>query len=382
MSDWKNKWIQVIWFLLITCQVAKVVAQEKLEEQEEKPVYFEQVDSGLTQFYFDEHYFLVDKFCQFKAIERVGKYDLELKSFDGAFTDYNNDGEAILTGNYANGKKEGPFTSYFANGQVNWTATFKDGEPVGVYRYNYPDGLPMMDIMYEDDGAYIQNFWDTRRRQRVVDGNGKYAFSVKAEGYNEYGYAYIRYQGNIKGGKPDGHWDLFLVYEKNESYYAGYEKFKEGKFTTGYDEIKGEPYFKNSRLQIGPSLFFVQAENMVSKLCSIDENQDFSLFLINRLEASFALYDASSIETERLEVQAEIDKSGTLRGLEVIKGFPDEDVDALLEKAFKSVDYWIPSYADGEYIDDNFLITSDVMVDGETKQLKFYNLRITREKGI
>ncbi|QNL51316.1 hypothetical protein H8S90_07000 [Olivibacter sp. SDN3] len=381
MSDWRNIWMRVIWTFLITCLVVETEAQEKLEEQEEKPVYFEQVDSGLTQFYFDEHYFLVDKFCQFKTIERVGKYNLELKSFDGKFIDYNNEGEVVLTGNYANGKKNGVFTSYFANGQINWVTTFKDGEPEGISTYNYPDGLPMMEVLYKDGQVYVQNFWDTRRRQRVTDGNGKYAFAVKAEGYNEYGYEYIRYQGNIKRGKPDGHWDFFLVYEKNESYYAGYEKFKEGKFTAGYDEIKGEPYFKNSKLQVGPSIFFVQAENMMSKKCSIDENQDFSLFLINRLDASFAHYDASSVETGLIEVQAEIDKSGSLKDLEVIKGFPEEDIDALLLKAIKSVEYWIPSYADGEYIDDNFLITSDVMVDTESKQMKFYNLKITRENG-
>lgn len=365
--------------LLCLINVGKIIAQTTADV---KPIYFEQTTDGKTQFYFDEHYFLVDKFCQYKSIERVGTYNLQLKSYDGAFTDYNNDGNVILTGNYTNGKKEGVFTAYFPNGKVNWITTFKNGSAEGVSTYNYPDGLPMMEILYKDGQAYVQNFWDTRRRQRVVDGKGKFEFAVKAEGYNEFGYEFTDYQGFIKEGKPDGQWDIFLVYPKNERDYAGYERFKEGKFTMGYDEMNGTPYTKGSRLQIGPSLFFIQAERMVSKNCTIDENQDFSLFITNKLDLAFSLYDASGIVTNPIEVQVEVDKNGSLSELEVIKGFEEKEVNKILVKVLKDISYWIPSYADDTYIDDVLTINASTLVDQETKQLRFYNLRIDRKNGI
>lgn len=347
--------------------------------------YFEPLTDGNTQFYFDEHYFLVDKDCQYKTIERIGKYDIPLKNFDGAITDYNNDGQVILTGNYSGGKKEGLFTAYFANGETKWLITFKDDKPFGLATYNYPDGLPMLTIRYEADQAFVQDFWDTRRRQQVKDGNGRFEFAVKAEGYNEYGYTYTKYQGNIKAGKPNGNWDIFLVYDNQEQDYAGYERFEEGTFKAGYDELNGGlPYNNASRLQIGPSLFFLQAEHMMSKRCTIDENQDFSMFITKRLEKVFALYDARNVITKptKVEIEAKVNKTGTLRGLEIVDGLSNDEVDKIMKRALANISYWIPSYADENYIDDVFHIKVDTMVDEETGQLKFYNLTIEREKGI
>ncbi|MEH6304935.1 hypothetical protein RYH73_04735 [Olivibacter sp. CPCC 100613] len=371
--------------LLLVCSIGMIPGLwAQTDSVEVKPIYFEPLTDGTTQFYFDEHYFLVDKFCQFKSIERVGKYNISIKSFDGPFTDYNNDGKVILTGNYAQGKKEGVFTAYFGNGQVKWTTTFKDGKAEGISRYNYPDGLPMLEILYKEEGAFVQNYWDTRRRQRVTDGNGKYDFSVKAEGYNEYGYAFTNYQGNIKSGKPDGNWNIFLVYPKSEQDYAGYERFEEGVFKGGYDEINGLPYKNGSRIQVGPSLFFLQAEDMVSKNCTIDENQDFSMFITKKLEAAFAIYDARELLTgpAKLKIKADVTKTGSLRDLEMVEGLPEKEGDKIITNALKGISYWIPSYAENDYINDTFDITVDVMVDDESGRLRFYNLQIHREKGI
>lgn len=380
----QKKTIFKIGLLLISSLLIGPRLRAQTDSTEIKPIYFEQLTDGTTQFYFDEHYFLVDKFCQFKSIERVGKYNISIKSFDGPFTDYNNDGKVILTGNYFQGKKEGVFTAYFANGQIKWTTTFKNGKAEGVSRYNYPDGLPMLEILYKEEGAFVQNYWDTKRRQRVKDGNGKYEFSVKAEGYNEYGYTFTDYQGNIKSGKPDGNWNIFLVYPKNERDYAGYERFEEGVFKGGYDEITGVPYKNGSRIQIGPSLFFLQAEGMVSKNCTIDENQDFSMFMMKKLEAAFAIYDSRGLLTgpAKLEIKASVDKTGSLRELEIVKGLAEKDGDKIMANALQNISYWIPSYGETDYIDDVFNITVDAMVDEESGRLRFYNLQIQREKGI
>jgi len=377
----KQFFLEIISLLTITLYSAVGFAQS---DSTDKPIYFEALTDGSTQFYFDEHYFLVDKFCQFKKIERVGRYDVSLKNFDGEFTDYNDDGKVILTGTYANGKKEGVFTSYFANGNVKWLITFKDDNAIDTSVYNYPDGLPMLEIAYKDNQAFVQNYWDTRRRQRVKDGNGKFEFSVRAEGYTEYGNEFTDYRGNIKDGKPDGFWDINLVYANKDRDFVGYEKFEKGQLKMGYDEILGTPYFKSSRLQVGPSLFFLQAEKMISKNCTIDENQDFSLFITGKLEKAFALYNSAELVTKpiKIEITAQVTKAGALRDIEVEEGLGDDDADKIMRNTLKQIAYWIPSYGGEDYIDDVFHITASVIAEGENGQLRFYNLQIQREKGI
>jgi len=363
---------------VITCLL---IFNSAFAQVEDKPVYFERLSDGQTQFYFDDHYFLVDKFCQYKTIERVGKYNVALKAFDGPFTDYNNDGKVILTGNYHDGKREGVFNAYFLNGKVAFSETYKSGQAIDTSVYNYPDGLPMLEIVYRGNEAYVWNFWDTHRRQRVKNGEGKFQFAVKAEGYNEYGYAFIDYSGRIVGGKPDGQWNITYRYPDEQVAYAGYERFERGKFKIGYDEIEGAPYM-SPRLQIGPSFYYIQAENMVSKGCTIDENQDFTLFLMKRMEAAFSRYDSSALTTRELAVDVEVGNDGSLKEVKIVKGFEDEGIDKLLLHSLETISYWIPSYKDGEYIEDIFHINVEVYVDGETKQLKFYNLQLERENGI
>ncbi|GAA4783387.1 hypothetical protein GCM10023231_08790 [Olivibacter ginsenosidimutans] len=373
-----------ILLILSLCLASPVLAQtDSVQTDTLKSTYFEPLEDGRTQFYFDEHYFLVDRDCQYKTIERVGKYNVSLKNFDGPFTDYNNDGQVILTGNYTGGKKNGLFTAYFANGRTKWIIHFKDDLPVDTSKYNYPDGLPLLEIRYTDSAAYVQNFWDTHRRQRIKDGDGKFEFAVKAEGYNAYGYTYTKYQGNVKAGKPDGVWNIFLLYDNREQDFAGYERFEKGKFKAGYDELEGVPYQGNSKLQIGPSLFFPQAEEMVSKHCTIDENQDFSLFMVKKLEKAFALFDVRDLipQPTELEITAHVDKSGTLQQLELVKGLPSEEADKIIRNTLRNINYWIPSYGDGDYIDDVLQLKADVIAD-ENGRLKCYNLMIEREKGI
>ena len=261
---------------------------------------------------------------------------------------------------------------------------FKADKPDGLATYNYPDGLSMLSIRYADNQAYVQDFWDTQRKQRVKDGEGRFSFAVKAEGYNEYGYSFIRYEGNIKGGRPDGNWDIFWVYDNHEQDYAGHERFENGQFKVGYDDINGGVAYYASRVQIGPSLFFLQADAMMSKGCNIDDNQDFSLFIMDKLEKGFAAYDAHSVmrEPTKIELDASVNKNGILRGLDVVQGFENEEADKIIQEVLKKVAYWIPSYADDAYIDDVLHISVNTAIDEASGQLKFYNLSIHREKGI
>ena len=63
----------------------------------------------------------------------------------------------------------------------------------------------------------------------------------------------------------------------------------------------------------------------------------------------------------------------------ISKNFVIEDYEI---KVLKDISYWIPSYANDAYIDDVLTINTSTLVDQETKQLRFYDLRIDRKNGI
>lgn len=358
-----------------------VRAQDSMEgSSAEDQVFFEKADSGRMYFYFDEHYFLVDRNCEFRKIDRLGRYDVAKKSFDGPFWDYGDEDRVLLEGNYTDGKKDGQFTAYFPNGNEQWSVLFENDKPSGSWTFKYPDGLPMLEIRYTDSDILVWNFWDRLGRQRVEAGEGRFEFPVRVEGYNEYGNTHINYQGQIKAGKPDGVWNLFYVYEEGGQDYVGMERFAEGKFQRGYDELEGSAYL-TSRIQIGPSIYFGQAEGMVAKACTIDENQDFSRFILNKLDKVFEPYNGSNVKVGKLEMTAEVRSTGTLRKLEIVEGFEEKEIDKLLLAGLRSISYWIPSFSDGKYIDDTLHLEFEAELNPETDQVQFRNLIVKRDNG-
>lgn len=46
-----------------------------------KEVFFENASNGLVRFHFDKHYYLVDKNCPFKSIERLSQFIVSKKMF-------------------------------------------------------------------------------------------------------------------------------------------------------------------------------------------------------------------------------------------------------------------------------------------------------------
>src|SRR5690606_31707135 len=93
--------LSLLWF------VPAIVCATERDTLTEKPVYYENAANGATRFFYDDRYFLADKYCSFKAIERVGYYDFRQQTFVGEFTDFDNRGRVLLRGNYRNGKQEG-----------------------------------------------------------------------------------------------------------------------------------------------------------------------------------------------------------------------------------------------------------------------------------
>jgi antitoxin component YwqK of YwqJK toxin-antitoxin module len=49
----------------------------------------------------------------------------------GPYKSYHPNGKIAMTGQYADGKKDGPFTEYFPNGKMRLEAEFKAGRKEG-----------------------------------------------------------------------------------------------------------------------------------------------------------------------------------------------------------------------------------------------------------
>lgn len=346
-----------------------------------RPVYYEAAPNGAVRFFYDDRYYLADKYCTFKAIERVGEYDFTHQVFAGTFVDFDNRGQAILRGQYRQGKKEGKFTAYHPNGQLKWETTFVNDMPRGPWTYYYPDGKPLLEVEYNIQGTYIRNFWDTRGRQRVVEGKGRYEFEVQVDGYNAYGYIRYNRRGRVVEGRPHGNWIIEYVFDDDKKVGAGHEYYQNGRFVRGYEVFVGEVFEDASRYQLLPFDVFDRAALMISKACTIDEYSGFTVFLERHLAKWFDNSVSETMNPQPIEFVISVDKNGAVQKIEPVQTFSDKGDASALLAAFYEIDFWFPSYANNEYIDDTLIVTADAFPDPAEQKLAVFNIQIKREKG-
>ncbi len=345
-------------------------------------VYFENAPNGQTRFFYDDHYFLADKYCQFKAIERVAQYDFQQRMFVGTFTDFNPIGRPVLRGNYRSGKKDGKFTAYHPNGQLKWEGAYMQDVPDGQWKYYYPDGKPLLEVEYDYEGVKIRNFWDRRGRQRVTNGNGRYEFAVEVDGYNEFGYVQYNRKGKVVEGRPDGNWIIEYVFGDGKKEGAGHELYQHGRFIRGYETYKDEEFFDRPRYRLLPVDFFTRAEALIGKECSIDEYAGFTGYLSEHLEDWFEGELDEMPEPLNIKFTIVVTKTGKPEKIEMDTTFARKRYADLLMEGIQWVDFWFPSFADNAYINDTLTVTMDVFPDVTERKLRFFDVKIQREKGI
>lgn len=344
-----------------------------------KPVYFEKAAEGFVRFYFDKNYFLVDKDCPFKSIERLSKINVATNTFEGEFKDFDRNGRILLTGNYTGGAKDGVFKSFHPNGALKWEITFKNNLPVGEANYFYPDGKPMLHLSFTENSYRILDFWDQRTRQRVVDGNGQYEFKMPFDLYNEYGYPFFERKGSIKNGVPDGYWTTNLVDEKNKKVLFTEEQFtNNGVLVDAYNLFEDKEY--KSPLTLIPAEFFPYAENLTFKTCSFDDFSGFYQYLTDKFDEAFKNIADREASPQTFEFQVKLNKSGTPVASQVTKGLLDKTANTYLERAIRTIPYYFPSLDDqGKPIEDNLTVSGSISHDPAGAFL-FHSFRIQREK--
>lgn len=344
--------------------------------------YMESAGEGKHYFYFDSYYYLNSKDCQYVQIIRTSAYDLKEQQFTGAFVDHALNGHKLLEGQYENSHKSGVFTAYHTNGHIKWTGTYQDDIPVGDWKYFYPDGKPMLVVQIRENGVFIQDYFDTKGKARVQNGTGKYEMKIEIENFNDFGSLFINKKGNIRDGKPSGRWEISLISENGKKDYLNTDSYQDGRLIVSEfldDEVD---LFGQSRTAILPIDWFLNAENLSFKTCSIDEQSGFLGYLVQKIDSSLEQFRNMDVESQWVEYHVSVNKQGAPKSVKSIEPHQDRTLERYFMAVLGDVPYWIPSYFDGEYIDD--LLTIRVLVGQapNTNHLVVFDLVMNREKGI
>lgn len=345
-----------------------------------EPVYMEPASRGMTRFFFDDQYYLTDKHCTFKQIERLAWYKVAEQAFEGDFTDFGSNGKPVLEGTYTNGRKNGTFKAYHSTGKLKWTARFEEDMPRDVWKYYYPDGRPLMEVNFENNRPSLLNMWDQRGRQRVKDGKGRYSFTIPSGTFNEYGHEAVTFSGRIQEGVPHGYWLIEYHFADGKKEPAAYEQYEHGVMTRGFDNYTGR-FYREPRFSLLLPEHFTRAEELTGKACTIDDYLGYTEFLRKRLEDAFILYDATALLPQEIEFRVHVNRTGEPQKVETVQTLPEPKAASVLLTAIESVEYWLPSYADDEYIADMLTVTAHIFPSLTTGHLEFYSVRITRENG-
>src|SRR5690606_39698877 len=124
----------------------RVLFRSQQVDSTAKVTLLEKAPMGLVRFYFDDYYYLVDKDCAFKSIERVSQCLVDKNVFHGDFRDFDRNGTVVLSGHHDEGIKQGLFKAFHSSGTLKWEVMYENGSPTGDWKYYYPDGKPMLKI--------------------------------------------------------------------------------------------------------------------------------------------------------------------------------------------------------------------------------------------
>lgn len=341
--------------------------------------FIERLDEGKIAFYLDDHYYLTDRNCQFLRIVREAGFDFQENIFHGPFQDFDLDGRLILEGTYTEGKKNGVFKAYHGSGEVKWETTYVDDYPEGETSFYYPDGMPMLLLKYGERGMEIIDYWDRRGRQRVKNGSGRYEMKIRLLGYNELGATFVERAGRVRNGKPHGLWKLELIFDDNETYFLGYDRFQEGRVLDRVPELN--TLLNEVRDVYVPLEEFTRAEFFISKNCNIDEYSGYMLYLQELLIEGFEGVPVHSDPTEAAHFRFKVSAEGVPQELEAVNTLSLANEANYLYRILDEIGYIIPSFLEGNFIEDVVDVYFDIIPDSTTRIPAIENMRITRQKG-
>ncbi|MEO5911313.1 MAG: hypothetical protein ABIP95_10520 [Pelobium sp.] len=325
--------------------------------QDNKDFMSKSID-GYIHLYYDVQYCLVDESCEFKTYTRVTKYDKAKGGFNGFFTDYYNNNQPALTGTYLEGKKNGEFKFTYPNGKVKSSIFYNNNIPEGKWRYFYLSGNPWLEIEFKNQIPYLISFWDEKGMKRIENGKGKLKLSQPVLDFNEFGFINTIVKGSLKNGRPDGIWQNLLGYPKAEDEVIGNELYNDGEFVQSQYTYPPNIKTNQSLISMVPFFYPLNAETMIYKGCTVDENQNYNIYLQNYLNTNLPLIWTlkNAPDIDKFTVKVEVRANGQSAAITFPDEFPILFANSL-KIALSNIPYWIPSFKDGKTIDDVLEIT-------------------------
>lgn len=364
-------------FLIFLSTVLLTRAQEP--DTSARDTLFEKAPMDLVRFYFDDHYYLVDKDCEFKSIERVSQFTVAENVFNGDFRDFDQNGTVILTGHYDKGIRNGVFQAFHPNGILKWEVTFVNNSPTGDWKYYYPDAKPMLTINYDAANIKIMAFWDRRGRQQVKDGNGSYEFKMPFTFYNEYGFPFFERKGRIRNGVPRGYWTTHAVDERDKKILLSEEFFdNNGVMEEGYNLFTDASY--RTPMAVVPAQYFYTAERMLSKPCTFDDYSGFNTYLSDKFGTLLRHSPTLKNIEDKFMYTVTLDEQGTPTDVTLEEPLQTKEVNRYLETALDEIPFYFPSLdPEGKAEVDTLRVHGNLSIN-DAGLFHFHSFRIERKQ--
>ncbi|TDQ73338.1 toxin-antitoxin system YwqK family antitoxin [Sphingobacterium yanglingense] len=373
---------KIVYLITLLC----AVLLQETKAQPNGALYFEDAPNNMMRFYFDQNYFLVDKNCEFKYVERVSSFDKKTNKFEGVFKDFDPNGRLILTGHYQEGKKQGEFKAFHPNGALKWETNFINDAPSGSWKYYYPDGKPMLFVTITLNNFYINQYWNREGTQLVKDGEGKYDIDLPIVGFTDHGYTRFNRQGKVKNGQPDGIWYISFVDERKrrDTHLLFIEQYEDGRlngknFEEGFEHL----LIAEEDFVFTPNDYFPRAEFMLSKRCSFDEFTGFNIFIANKFTKYLSEVGYSNNQDVQKEITyvVNVSKNGVPSSakLENIASFSKEER-FHFNQMINQIGYYLPSYNQSLPIAD--ILTIKFVIQSQAGTIHISPVQIQREKGV
>ncbi|MEC5165727.1 antitoxin component YwqK of YwqJK toxin-antitoxin module [Flavobacterium sp. PL11] len=220
------------------------------------------------------------------------------------FNDYYKSGNIktkVLSKNRDYMDMDGAFITYYENGKKKSISNYKDKKKIGKEFNYFDDGALRLEIEYlENEGDLAVNykvieFWNKKRQQKVVDGNGEY------QGFDLEGTFLI---GIIKNGLREGKWTGSSLKQGIKII----EFYTKGKLISGTstDSNNIERNYTTLLEKPKPDKGLNHFYSFVSKNFTVPRE-----FQINRI-------------SEKIIVKFIIERDGTITDSKIIRGINDE----------------------------------------------------------
>lgn len=225
--------VKAIWFLLLSLVLNNIYAQDTVKIYYDKnwkeisnkdiAVFYRKAFEDSNKVWTAHDYFISNK------IQMTGTFrSKKLKSRQGNFVYYYENGNISAKGRYLKNKREGIWTYWYENGEKSSKGEFLDSKKEGIWTYWSDKGQKKSEGKYVDDKADgIWNYWHESGEKKA---QGKFLNDNKDSVWN---YWYTNGQLNCKEIYNKGSLLLATGYYENGSMQYK-ENFKNNKIQGEY----------------------------------------------------------------------------------------------------------------------------------------------------